>query len=159
MKQALSRFIYHRLLGWKAVVGVPDFKKCIFCAAPHTTNWDLFIGKLFINAIGRKSGFLMKKRVVLLPAGRMVPEHGGHTGVSRQAYVDGRPAHRPRERERRVPPRHHAGGHALCQPQLETGLLLHRAGGADSHRAGGSRLRAEVYHRRALPHPHGRCGE
>ena len=61
MKQAICRFIYHKLLGWKAEVNVPDFKKCIICAAPHTTNWDLFIGKLFITAIGRESGFLMKK--------------------------------------------------------------------------------------------------
>lgn len=46
MKQAICRFIYFRLLGWKAEVSVPDFDKCIICAAPHTTNWDLFIGKL-----------------------------------------------------------------------------------------------------------------
>lgn len=77
MKQALSRFIYRRLLGWKAVVGVPDFKKCIFCAAPHTTNWDLFIGKLFINAIGRKSGFLMKKEWFFFPLGGWFRSMGG----------------------------------------------------------------------------------
>lgn len=61
MKQAFCRFIYHTLLGWKAKVSVPDFDKCIICAAPHTTNWDLFIGKLFIGAVGRESGFLMKR--------------------------------------------------------------------------------------------------
>ncbi len=32
MKQAICRFIYHKLLGWKAEVSVPDFKKCIICA-------------------------------------------------------------------------------------------------------------------------------
>lgn len=61
MKQAICSFIYHKILGWKAEVSVPDFDKCIICAAPHTTNWDLFIGKLFISAIGRESGFMMKK--------------------------------------------------------------------------------------------------
>lgn len=61
MIQSVCRFIYHRILGWKEEVTVPDFKKCIICAAPHTSNWDLFLGKLFINAVGRKSGFLMKK--------------------------------------------------------------------------------------------------
>ena len=60
MKQALCRFIYYKVLGWKARVSIPDFDKCIFCAAPHTTNWDLFVGKLFISAIGRESGFMMK---------------------------------------------------------------------------------------------------
>lgn len=61
MKQALCRFIYYKVLRWKSRVSVPDFDKCIYCAAPHTTNWDLLIGKLFISAIGRDSGFMMKK--------------------------------------------------------------------------------------------------
>ena len=77
MKQTISRFIYHRLLGWEAKVSVPDFKKCIFCAAPHTTNWDLFIGKLFIHAIGRKSGFLMKRDWFFFPLGCLFRRMGG----------------------------------------------------------------------------------
>ena len=77
MKRAVCSFIYHKLLGWKAKVGVPDFKKCIFCAAPHTTNWDLFIGKLFINAVGRKSGFLMKKEWFFFPLGAIFRSMGG----------------------------------------------------------------------------------
>lgn len=77
MKQAICRFIYHKLLGWKAEVNVPDFKKCIICAAPHTTNWDLFIGKLFITAIGRESGFLMKKEWFFFPLGIIFRKMGG----------------------------------------------------------------------------------
>ncbi len=77
MKQSVCRFIYYKLLGWKAKVSVPDFKKCIICAAPHTTNWDLFIGKLFINAIGRKSGFLMKKEWFFFPLGAFFRWMGG----------------------------------------------------------------------------------
>ena len=77
MKQAICRFIYHKLLGWKAEVSVPDFKKCIICAAPHTTNWDLFIGKLFITAIGRESGFLMKKEWFFFPLGIIFRKMGG----------------------------------------------------------------------------------
>ena len=69
MIQSVCRFIYHRILGWKEEVTVPDFKKCIICAAPHTSNWDLFLGKLFINAVGRKSGFLMKKEWFFFPLG------------------------------------------------------------------------------------------
>lgn len=61
MKQAICSFIYYKILGWKAKVSVPDFDKCIICAAPHTTNWDLIIGKLFISAVGRESGFMMKR--------------------------------------------------------------------------------------------------
>lgn len=77
MKQAVCRFIYFRLLGWKAEVSVPDFDKCIICAAPHTTNWDLFIGKLFISAIGRESGFMMKKEWFFFPLGIFFRWMGG----------------------------------------------------------------------------------
>lgn len=77
MKQAFCRFIYHTLLGWKAKVSVPDFDKCIICAAPHTTNWDLFIGKLFIGAVGRESGFLMKKEWFFFPLGPIFRWMGG----------------------------------------------------------------------------------
>ena len=54
MKKAIYSFIYYRLLGWKTNVTVPNYDKCVICAAPHTTNLDLFIGKLFYGAIGRK---------------------------------------------------------------------------------------------------------
>ena len=61
MLKTICSFIFHKLLGWKSYVNVPDFDKCIICVAPHTSNYDLFIGKLFYAAIGRKSGFVMKK--------------------------------------------------------------------------------------------------
>ena len=77
MKQAICSFIYHKILGWKAEVSVPDFDKCIICAAPHTTNWDLFIGKLFISAIGRESGFMMKKEWFFFPLGILFRWMGG----------------------------------------------------------------------------------
>ena len=65
MKQAFCRFIYHTLLGWKAKVSVPDFDKCIF------------IGKLFIGAVGRESGFLMKKEWFFFPLGPIFRWMGG----------------------------------------------------------------------------------
>lgn len=77
MKQTICRFIYQKVLGWKAEVNVPDFDKCIICAAPHTTNWDLFIGKLFISSIGRESGFMMKKEWFFFPLGILFRWMGG----------------------------------------------------------------------------------
>lgn len=77
MKQALCKFIYHKLLGWKAVVNVPDYDKYIICAAPHTSNWDLFIGKLFYGAIGRETGFMMKKDWFFWPLGPIFRWMGG----------------------------------------------------------------------------------
>ena len=69
MKKAIFGFIYYKVLGWKAEVSVPDLDKYIICAAPHTSNWDLFIGKLFYGAIGRDTGFMMKKDWFFWPLG------------------------------------------------------------------------------------------
>lgn len=77
MKTAICRFIYHHLLRWKAEVSVPDFKKCIICAAPHTSNLDLLMGKLFIGSIGRKAGFMMKKEWFVWPLGGIFRAMGG----------------------------------------------------------------------------------
>lgn len=77
MKKALFSFIYFKLLGWKAEVNVPNFDKCVICAAPHTTNWDLFIGKLFYGAVGRETGFMMKKEWFFFPLGYFFRWMGG----------------------------------------------------------------------------------
>lgn len=77
MKKAICSFIYHKVLGWKSIVTVPDFDKCILCAAPHTSNWDFIIGKLFYNAIGRETGFMMKKEWFFFPLGCLLRYMGG----------------------------------------------------------------------------------
>ena len=77
MKKAIFGFIYYKVLGWKAEVHVPDYDKYIICAAPHTTNWDLFIGKLFYGAIGRDTGFMMKKDWFFWPLGPIFRWMGG----------------------------------------------------------------------------------
>lgn len=77
MKQKIYSFIYYKLLGWKTNVTVPNYDKCVICAAPHTTNWDLFIGKLFYGAIGRKTSFMMKKEWFFFPLGLIFKAVGG----------------------------------------------------------------------------------
>lgn len=77
MKKGLYSFIYYRLLGWKTNVTVPNYDKCVICAAPHTSNWDLFIGKLFYGAIGRKTSFMMKKEWFFFPLGLIFKAVGG----------------------------------------------------------------------------------
>ena len=78
MKKAIFGFIYFKVLGWKAIVNVPDYDKYIICAAPHTSNWDLFIGKLCYGAIGRDAGFLMKKDWFFWPLGSIFRCMGGN---------------------------------------------------------------------------------
>jgi len=77
MKKAICSFIYYRLLGWKTNVTVPDYDKCVICAAPHTANFDLIIGKLFYTAIGRKTSFMMKKEWFFFPLGLVFKAIGG----------------------------------------------------------------------------------
>ena len=77
MKQQLCRFIYHHLLGWKTNVTVPFHDKCILCAAPHTSNWDLLIGKLFYGSLGRDAHFMMKKEWFFFPLNLVFKAMGG----------------------------------------------------------------------------------
>lgn len=77
MKKRLYSFIYHRLLGWKEEINVPYYDKCVICAAPHTSNWDLIIGKLYYGALGCKASFMMKKEWFFFPMGMVFRAIGG----------------------------------------------------------------------------------
>ena len=63
MIQSISKFIYHRLLGWK-VTGFKDFKsvpKAVIIAAPHTSWHDFYVGVLLRSAVNLESNFVGKK--------------------------------------------------------------------------------------------------
>ncbi|MDR0894391.1 MAG: 1-acyl-sn-glycerol-3-phosphate acyltransferase [Prevotellaceae bacterium] len=77
MKQAFYRFLYYKVLGWKTDVTLPNIPKCVICVAPHTSNWDLFYGKVFYNAIGRRTCFMIKKEWFFFPMGYLFRAIGG----------------------------------------------------------------------------------
>ncbi len=56
---------------------MPD--KCIYCVAPHTSNWDFALGELFYNAVGGsyKPSFLIKKEWFKFPFGVFFRWAGG----------------------------------------------------------------------------------
>ena len=59
----ISKFIYHRLLGWK-VTGFNNFdslQKAVLIAAPHTSWHDFYIGVLLRSAIKLEANFVGKK--------------------------------------------------------------------------------------------------
>ena len=58
---SLSQWILFRRLGFRTEVTVPMPEKYILALAPHTSNWDFVIGRLYSNAVGLKCNFLMKK--------------------------------------------------------------------------------------------------
>ncbi|MFT5215619.1 MAG: 1-acyl-sn-glycerol-3-phosphate acyltransferase [Glaciecola sp.] len=69
--QWLSKFIYHKLLGWKAT-GFSDFdsvKKAVLIAVPHTSWHDFFIGILLRSAIGIETNYVGKKGLFKFPIG------------------------------------------------------------------------------------------
>lgn len=49
------------LFSWKIEGTLPEDKKMIICLAPHTSNWDFFIGKIAYGSLGKKASFLIKQ--------------------------------------------------------------------------------------------------
>lgn len=66
MMKSLSGTIL-KTFGWKIMGKFPDVKKCIIIIAPHTSNWDLIIGKLYMNEKGVKNSVLVKKELFFFP--------------------------------------------------------------------------------------------
>ena len=133
MKKAICSFIYYKLLGWKTKVSAPDYDKYIICAAPHTTNWDLFIGKLFMGAIGRETGFMMKRDWFFWPLGPIF------------RWMGGIPVDRS---ESKIPSGYHSGRDTQSQSQLEKRILLYCTRGRSAYYSGSHRLRKKVHYSR-----------
>ncbi len=74
--QRLSKFILG-LIGWKVIVTVSEPPKSVICVAPHTSNWDFILGKLFYWAEGKHSSFLMKKSWFIFPFNLFLKPMGG----------------------------------------------------------------------------------
>ncbi|MDO9152144.1 MAG: lysophospholipid acyltransferase family protein [Paludibacter sp.] len=72
----ISQWIF-KIIGWETIVGVEEPVKSVICVAPHTSNWDFFIGKFTYWALGRKSYFLMKKSWFFFPLGILLRSMGG----------------------------------------------------------------------------------
>lgn len=66
-----------KLAGWKVTVTLPEYPKCIIAVAPHTSNWDFFLGKLAYASIGRRAGFLMKEAWFFFPLNFILKAIGG----------------------------------------------------------------------------------
>ena len=55
------------LLGWKIKDNFPNLKKSIIVVAPHTSNWDFVLGKLYMIVFGVKNKVLVKKELFIFP--------------------------------------------------------------------------------------------
>jgi len=66
------------IAGWKVTGEIPkDVKKCIFAGAPHTSNWDGFLGVCATNIWGIHMKFLAKKELFFFPIGPILRFFGG----------------------------------------------------------------------------------
>lgn len=67
------------LFGWKVQGKKPELKKYVIVVAPHTSNWDFFVGLAARNIVGLKSNFLAKKSLFDTPiVGWVLRQLGGH---------------------------------------------------------------------------------
>lgn len=68
-----------RLFGWKLKGAKPDLKKYIIIVAPHTSNWDFFVGLAARSMAEIKSQYLAKKSLFVIPiVGWFMRSVGGH---------------------------------------------------------------------------------
>ncbi|MDO4790359.1 MAG: lysophospholipid acyltransferase family protein [Porphyromonas sp.] len=76
LKQRVAQTLLN-WLGWKALI--PDSRppKSVICVAPHTSNLDFIIGKLYHNYTGVGSHFMMKKEWFVFPLGYIFRAMGG----------------------------------------------------------------------------------
>lgn len=77
MIQGFCRWLLYKKLGWTKCVTVAHPDKFIICLAPHTSNWDFIIGKLYAQAEGFKINFLMKREWFFWPLGVIFKSLGG----------------------------------------------------------------------------------
>lgn len=75
---AFSKFIFHKVLGWKRVGSFPtDLKKYVIIVAPHTSWQDFPIGVLVRNSAGEKINFIGKDSLFKGPFGWIFKALGG----------------------------------------------------------------------------------
>ncbi|TFU17138.1 lysophospholipid acyltransferase family protein [Thermus tengchongensis] len=66
-----------RGLGWRYHMPEPPSKKYVLIGAPHTSNWDFFVGLLALWALGIRARWLGKKELFRPPLGWLLRLLGG----------------------------------------------------------------------------------
>lgn len=75
MLRHLAKFLLW-LGGWTAVGKVPDLRKAVFIAAPHTSNWDGFWAIVYITYIGLDAHWFVKKSMFWFPLNKLLTFFG-----------------------------------------------------------------------------------
>lgn len=73
---ALSRLAF-RWSGWRIEGNFPDLPKFVVIVAPHTSNWDFFVGLMAMFGLGLRGRFLGKHTLFRWPLGIFMRWLGG----------------------------------------------------------------------------------
>ncbi len=74
----ICKFILYKILGWKVIGKAPkNISKYIVIIAPHTSNWDFIIGKIYYCTQGIKPKFMIKAQWFKPPIGFIIRSLGG----------------------------------------------------------------------------------
>ncbi len=76
MKTFLGK-IFFALTNWKITGIVPTEKKYIVLQAPHTSNWDFLVGKMFNFIVKMDPKIFIKKELFVFPIGIVTRFMGG----------------------------------------------------------------------------------
>jgi 1-acyl-sn-glycerol-3-phosphate acyltransferase len=66
-----------RLTGWRIEGEFPNLPQFVVVVAPHTSNWDFFVGVMAMFALGFRGTFLGKHTVFRWPVGSVMRWLGG----------------------------------------------------------------------------------
>lgn len=61
-----------KTFGWKLIGDFNHIKKSVVVMAPHTSNWDFVIGRLYLDAMGINNHTLMKKEAFFFPMNHLL---------------------------------------------------------------------------------------
>ncbi|MRI33021.1 acyltransferase [Endozoicomonas sp. OPT23] len=76
-KEALGRFVFWLLGGWKLVGEIPKINKCVIIVAHHTSNWDFIVGVATKLILRLKIRFFAKHSLFAPPLGWLMKGLGG----------------------------------------------------------------------------------
>ena len=77
MTRKFCQWLLYKRMGWRTEVTESHPAKFLICLAPHTSNWDFFVGQLYMRSEGMRINFLMKKEWFFWPLGPILKRMGG----------------------------------------------------------------------------------
>ncbi|MGB8339586.1 MAG: lysophospholipid acyltransferase family protein [Burkholderiales bacterium] len=73
---SLSRWLL-KSLGWKFEGNLPDVPRMVVAVAPHTTNWDFYLGVAALISINLRANWLGKHTIFRWPVNNLLRGIGG----------------------------------------------------------------------------------